>query len=227
MNEHTLKNQQQIWQSRVENEIKSLEDKVLTLSKFISTQVELKSDCDFPPEIRRIMQQIEQRENQKKEISYTKKSSPLVKSKSMNSHLCDKRLELNLPLRSVDENQEVVELYNNNNSTKSFCNSPYQKENEDNKSSKNINVNLKIEDKLSVDSDSGISTPQTPLDIKHGDKTEILQNESKINNLSHPLSNCDVSFTYNGTTKLKTIRPLRANLSRTISTDLLPQNNPC
>lgn len=224
MNEQALKSQLQLYQSKVEPEVKSLEERVITLSKFISTQVELKSDCDFPPEIRRIMQQIEQKENQKRvEIPYTKKTNSLVKSKSMNSHLVDKRLELNLPLRSVDENQEVVELHNNNNTNK--YSKPIIKTDEDSRSSKYSNISLKIDDKPSTDSDSGISTPQTPLDIKQDHKTD-----SKISNgnhLSHPLSNCDVSFTYNGTTKLKTIRPLRANLSRTISTDLLVEKNSC
>lgn len=48
--------------------------------------------------------------------------------------------------------------------------------------------------------DSGVGTPLSP---------------------KHPLSNCDVNFTFNGTTKLKNIRTLNRNLSRNSSPDLL------
>lgn len=52
--------------------------------------------------------------------------------------------------------------------------------------------------------DSGNVTPTSPAATSH----------------IHPLDTCsDVHFTYGGTTKLKTIRPLRAQLSRNSSTD--------
>jgi TBC1 domain-containing protein 4 len=53
-------------------------------------------------------------------------------------------------------------------------------------------------------SDSGNVTPTSPTAANH----------------MHPLDTCsDVHFTYGGTTKLKTIRPLRAQLSRNSSAD--------
>jgi TBC1 domain-containing protein 4 len=53
-------------------------------------------------------------------------------------------------------------------------------------------------------SDSGNVTPTSPASTSH----------------IHPLDTCsDVHFTYGGTTKLKTIRPLRAQLSRNSSAD--------
>ncbi|XP_018567436.1 TBC1 domain family member 1 isoform X2 [Anoplophora glabripennis] len=52
-------------------------------------------------------------------------------------------------------------------------------------------------------SDSGVDTPLSPKTISH-----------------HPLSNCDVTFTYNGTRELKNIRSIR-NLSRNSSPDII------
>lgn len=51
--------------------------------------------------------------------------------------------------------------------------------------------------------DSGVETPLSPKTINH-----------------HPLSNCDVTFTYNGTRELKNIKSLR-NLSRNSSPDII------
>jgi TBC1 domain-containing protein 4 len=69
-------------------------------------------------------------------------------------------------------------------------------------------TNNKITETTPCDSsDSGHVTPTSPAAVSH----------------IHPLDTCsDVHFTYGGTTKLKTIRPLRAQLSRNISVDTLP-----
>lgn len=48
--------------------------------------------------------------------------------------------------------------------------------------------------------DSGVGTPLSP---------------------KHPLSNCDVNFTFNGTTKLKSIKNMNRNMTRNSSPDLL------
>lgn len=61
--------------------------------------------------------------------------------------------------------------------------------------------------------DSGVASPPTSENVLSFEKC-LEQPEV------HPLSGCDVSFTYNGTTKLKTIRSIR-NLSRNSSPDLL------
>jgi TBC1 domain-containing protein 4 len=59
--------------------------------------------------------------------------------------------------------------------------------------------------------DSGNVTPTSPTSTSH----------------IHPLDSCsDVHFTYGGTTKLKTIRPLRAQLSRNSSTDSIQIHKP-
>lgn len=53
--------------------------------------------------------------------------------------------------------------------------------------------------------DSGIGTPLSP---------------QKTGTEPHPLSNCDVQFTYNGTKELKNIKSLR-NMTRNSSPDLI------
>ncbi|KAJ4444134.1 hypothetical protein ANN_05923 [Periplaneta americana] len=68
-----------------------------------------------------------------------------------------------------------------------------------------------IENTQCDSSDSGNVTPTSPIMTNH----------------IHPLDTCsDVHFTYGGTTKLKTIRPLRAHLSRNSSVDSIPMLKP-
>jgi TBC1 domain-containing protein 4 len=73
-------------------------------------------------------------------------------------------------------------------------------------------TNSKIIETTQCDSsDSGNVTPTSPTAANH----------------IHPLDTCsDVHFTYGGTTKLKTIRPLRAHLSRNSSVDSIPVLKP-
>lgn len=73
-------------------------------------------------------------------------------------------------------------------------------------------TNNKIIEATQCDSsDSGNVTPTSPTAANH----------------IHPLDTCsDVHFTYGGTTKLKTIRPLRAQLSRNSSVDSIPMFKP-
>ncbi|KAF2898747.1 hypothetical protein ILUMI_07429 [Ignelater luminosus] len=69
----------------------------------------------------------------------------------------------------------------------------------------NINNNNNNNNKSSPTNsiDSGVGTPSSPREV-----------------VPHPLSNCDVQFTYNGTRELKNIKSLR-NLSRNSSPDML------
>lgn len=71
---------------------------------------------------------------------------------------------------------------------------------EDKLSNYNNNINNKSSPTNSID--SGVGTPSSPREV-----------------VPHPLSNCDVQFTFNGTRELKNIKTLR-NLSRNSSPDM-------
>lgn len=65
------------------------------------------------------------------------------------------------------------------------------------------------------------------IETTHCDSGNVTPTSSTVANHIHPLDTCsDVHFTYGGTTKLKTIRPLRAQLSRNSSVDSIQMFKP-
>lgn len=236
---------QQSQLNRLEMHSRGLEVTVSTLGNFINDLIEEKVDVEIPDEVRRILSQITVVERRKSEAKpqnnllrmfqhATHPDKLMVKSLSTGKisfpgDLDQSMMRSNsLNTKTIKENE--LNACNNNASQKvsnffstSHSNILQQKVHahgnskidiqiqdfEKNMMEKNINLPLNelegFNDKTSPTHsiDSGVGTPNSPKNIEH-----------------HPLSNCDVNFTFNGTRELKNIKSLR-NTVRNSSPDLL------
>ncbi|XP_049824909.1 TBC1 domain family member 1 isoform X2 [Aethina tumida] len=212
---------QQAHINKLEMQSRGLEVTIGTLGNFINGLIEAKVDVEIPSDVRRIMSQLTFSEQQDKLRTFQRDSS-MVKSLSAgkihvnnntedgmtrSNSLNSKALQVDKPKTShffSTSHSNILQNMNNlrSNSKIDITVEDFEKENNARNNEKSTSLPLtdygtKMTPSHSID--SGVGTPSTP---------------------NHPLSNCDVNFTYNGTRELKNIKSLR-NMVRTSSPDLL------
>lgn len=199
----------------LQSQVQSLEVTVETLGQFLSNLIDNRHDVELPGEIRRIVQQINNVEQRKNQPMMNEKK--MGKSLSVNSHL---------GLRVLEELNESLESPSKKKSQ--FFGNTYEQIRQQkagmklNKLESDIKrdemklpdfVEKAINNMTSPEVDSGVCTPISPT------QSIIITNASpsppeKVENLvgieeMHPFSSCgDVNFKFNGTTQLKSIRPV-------------------
>lgn len=200
----------------LQSQVQSLEVTVETLGQFLTNLIDNRHDIELPGEIRRIVQQINNVEQRKKQPLMGEKK--MGKSLSVNSHL---------GLRVLEELNESLESPSKKKSQ--FFGNTYEQIRQQkagmklNKLESDIKRDeMKLPDFVEkainnmtspIEVDSGVGTPISPT------QSIIITNASpsppeKVENLvgieeMHPFSSCgDVNFKFNGTTQLKSIRPV-------------------
>lgn len=214
----------------LQSQVQSLEVTVETLGQFLSNLIDNRHDIELPGEIRRIVQQINNVEQRKKQPLITEKK--MGKSLSVNSHL---------GLRVLEELNESLESPSKKKSQ--FFGNTYEQIRQQkagmklNKLESDVKRDeMKLPDFVEkainnmtspIEVDSGVCTPLSPTQsIIIANPTSSPSPSEKVENIAdieemHPFSGCgDVNFKFNGTTQLKSIRPVhnRAGVTpRTLS----------
>ncbi|XP_015836514.1 TBC1 domain family member 1 isoform X1 [Tribolium castaneum] len=212
---------QQAQLNKLEMHSRALDVTIATLGNFLNTLIEQKVEIEIPDDVRRILNQISYSEKRKSEL---KPQNNLMKmfQKSENDKALVKSLSTGKIMLPVTLDQNILRsnsLEKSPQKTSQFFSSSHnhilQQFNNNNK------IDIKVQEcdlnksiSLPLDSyhekvspcnsvDSGVGTPSSP---KPGDH--------------HPLSNCDVNFTFHGTRELKNIKSIR-NMSRNSSPDII------
>lgn len=212
----------------LQSQVQSLEVTVETLGQFLSNLIDNRHDIELPGEIRRIVQQINNVEQRKKQPLINEKK--MGKSLSVNSHL---------GLRVLEELNESLESPSKKKSQ--FFGNTYEQIRQQKagmKLNKLESDGKRDEMKLPDFVEKAINNMTSPIEVDSGVCTPLSPTQSIINptpspSLSekvenivvieemHPFSGCgDVNFKFNGTTQLKSIRPVhnRAGVTpRTLS----------
>lgn len=216
-------------------QVQSLETTVETLGQFMLNLFETNSDIEIPGDVRRIVQQISNLDSQRKKPIFVERK--IGKSMSVNGQLgfpLKVLEELNestekenhqSPLKAKSPFFENTYMHLRKQNSR---NRPNQLDARDGSVTKpkdvsisNKNNNNSVEptakatsadDDKKSDSglDSGIATPLSP---KEHSITNIIETipaaDAPPLGLHHPFGNCeDVNFKYNGTTQLKSLRPM-------------------
>ncbi|KAJ8916569.1 hypothetical protein NQ315_000213 [Exocentrus adspersus] len=231
---------QQAQLNRLEMQSRAQDVAIATLGNFINALVERKIDVEIPDDVRRILSQISFTERRKSEFKpqqnnlmkmFQMASEPepdnraMVKSlstgkiavpsimdqnmfrtHSLNAHAAKHQSPSNSQEKSSkffssSHNNILQQRLNTQNTVAKIDIKIQDVESTGNEKSVSLPLDSKISPSNSVD--SGVDTPLSPKTVDH-----------------HPLSNCDVNFTYNGTRELKNIKSLR-NLSRNSSPDII------
>lgn len=204
--------------NKLEMQNRAFEVTIATLGSFVNDLIDRKVDVEIPGDVRRIISQITISERRKsdtknnlmKVFNSTSPEKAMVKSLSTGKIALGNSSDQNVPRSNSlntqqQQTQKVSQFFSNTH------NSILQKQ----LSQQNIllNSNAKIDIKIqdfepdtspTHSIDSGVGTPSSPKGV-------------------HPLSNCDVNFTFNGTRELKNIKSLK-HLSRNSSPDILDGN---
>ncbi|RZC35939.1 hypothetical protein BDFB_013426 [Asbolus verrucosus] len=240
---------QQSQLNRLEMQSRALDVTIATLGSFISGLVEQKVEVEIPDEVRRILGQIAFSERRKNELrpqnnlmrmfqkSEAGPDKVMVKSLSAgkitvpssvdgtsrsNSLNQAAREELKNQTNRSPTNSKVSHFFSNshnhilqqkfhpNNAKIDIKIQEFESDlNAKNSNEKSVSLPIPLGDgyheKVSPSNsvDSGVGTPSSPRNTEH-----------------HPLSNCDVNFTFNGTRELKNIKSVR-NMSRNSSPDII------
>lgn len=225
-------------------QVQGLETTVETLGHFMLQMIEKNPNIDCPDDVRRIIQQISTLDSQRKKPIFIERK--IGKSMSVNGNL---GFPLKV-LEELNENVDKENGTSPRKTKSAFFENTYQqlrKQNsrnrlnhidDENKSiTSNASNGSNKSNKLTLnkydDIDSGIATPITPKDannlITNIVEINLLNHTNNINSpattneqLIHPFGNCeDVNFKFNGTTQLKTIRPihLRTTITQNNCTD--------
>lgn len=229
--EKTRSSQQTQIQS-LQMQVQSLETSVETLGQFMLNLFETNSDIEIPGDVRRIVQQIGHLDSQRKQPIFIERK--IGKSMSVNGQLgfpLKVLEELNettekenhkspiktkspffentyMQLRKQNSRNRPNQLDANDvNSTKSHLGNGI---NNNNSVDSIKSIASDVEKKNDSGLDSGIATPLSP---KENTITNIIETipsaDTTSLGLHHPFGNCeDVNFKYNGTTQLKSLRPL-------------------
>lgn len=219
----------------LQTQVQSLETTVETLGQFLLQLFETNHDIDIPGDVRRIVQQIGNLDQQRKKPVFVERK--IGKSMSVNSNL-------GFPLKVLEELSEASERDNGSlsspfRSKSQFFENTYQQlrkqtrmrpsqlepkdeheasvnrfseaaTNGSNESASKSCVNGKDEKILRTSQDqldSGIATPLTP--VKFMESISVVEADGNEPPVLHPFDNCgDVNFKFNGTTQLKSLRPI-------------------
>ncbi|KAL3270621.1 hypothetical protein HHI36_021155 [Cryptolaemus montrouzieri] len=237
---------QQAELNRQEMHTRGLEVTVATLGNFINTLVEDRKDIDIPGDVRRIVSQIVFMEKRKQGNAnlmrnYQQQNPP---NKLMVKSLSTGRLQLNansnteefrfnsLNAQSREELQNAVQRTSNFFSNQHNNILKQKVYNSVSPSVSNTNVTIQESDleenernnNMNKMSNEGLTTPNSPNNnsttvIVAPNILEQATTTEKLDN--HPLSNCDVQFTYNGTRELKHVTKSIRSLSRNSSPNLI------
>lgn len=231
----------------LQSQVQSLETTVETLGQYLLQLFDTNHDIDMPGDVRRIVQQIGNLDQQRKKPVFVERK--IGKSMSVNSNL-------GFPLKVLEELSETSERENVSlpSSKSQFFESTYQQLRKQSKmrpsqlepkdesptngngylegdanglngqnSQSNGNGNGKSPShdektmRTSQDQlDSGIATPLTPVKGNNGIMETINGQDANANGPQalHPFGNCeDVNFKFNGTTQLKSLRPIHLRSS--------------
>lgn len=220
----TTRSSQQSQIQSLQMQVQNLETSVDVLGQFVLRMLD-NNDTEIPDDVRRIVQQMNPQESHRRKPIFIERK--IGKSMSVNS-------QLGLSLKVLEELSESMEK--DGNTTKispkksTFFENTYNQlrkqssqgrlnhidDIENNKKSDNKTNEIKSESP-----DSGIATPLSPKE--HHSITSIIETIptkscNSSSDASHPFGNCeDVNFKYNGTTQLKTLRPLHLRTSITAS----------
>jgi TBC1 domain-containing protein 4 len=230
---------QQSQLNRLEMQSRALDVTIATLGNFIDGLIEQKVEVEIPDDVRRILNQIAFSERRKSElkpqnnlmrmfqrVDAANPDKVMVKSLSTGKISLPNNLDQNvirsnsLNVRKDDQSnrspQKVSHFFStsHNNILQQKVHNKidikiqeFEKElNEKNDKSTGMAIPLREEyEEVSPCNsvDSGMGTPSSPKSTEH-----------------HPLSNCDVNFTFNGTRELKNIKSIR-NMSRNSSPDII------
>ncbi|CAG2057295.1 unnamed protein product [Timema podura] len=227
--------------NRQEAQIRSLELTVAVMGDFIGDLME-RPDIDIPGDVRRIVSCLiaeEKRRNTLKKSTIPvnngnniratdKKSTHVLKSSLSSPNFGFKKMP-NMLLTNIKDHHQISPSNNNN----VIIN---MKESSDTKPIVDVAKNIKTMIKSVENSDSNsdinkqthdsslVAFPRSKLKSSQSSYELCTTNKTDSENLSisnqiHPLDSCsDISFTYSGTTKLKTLRPMRP-LARNPSSD--------
>ncbi|XP_057670519.1 TBC1 domain family member 1 isoform X1 [Diorhabda carinulata] len=200
---------QQAQLNKLEMQNRALDVTVSTLGWFVNSLIEQKVDLDIPDDVQRIISQLSFTERVKNEVKQNNllrmfQKSPekvMTKSQSLN--------KINLPTSILEENRSRTNSFSSKKDSTEKV-SKFFSDSHNNilqqKIHPKIDVTLENKPSPTNSEDSGIITPGSgPVSPK---STE-----------THPLSNCDVTFTFNGTRELKSIKNIK-NL-RHISPDIM------
>lgn len=212
-------------------QVQSLETSVETLGQFMLNLFETNSDIEIPGDVRRIVQQIGHLDSQRKKPIFIERK--IGKSMSVNGQL---GFPLKV-LEELNESTEKENQQSPIKTKSPFFENTYmhlRKQNSRNRPNQldansmkshlgsndiiiNNNNNDSVKPIVSDDekkSDSGLDSGiATPLSPKENSITNIIETippaDTTSLGLHHPFGNCeDVNFKYNGTTQLKSLRPL-------------------
>lgn len=233
---------QQSQLNKVETQNRALDVTISTLGSFINSLIEDKVDVEIPDDVQRILSHLNFSERVKSEVKPQQNNLLKMFQKSPDK-MMQKSLsmgKINLPpnsehnrsrTNSLSQNKDILpnlETTPSNSAekiSKFFSNSHHnilqQKHNSQNNLLNNAKIDITVQEfeheeisnaltkKIDFDAnkisptnseDSGVGTPNSPKE-------------------THPLSNCDVTFTFNGTKELKSIKNFK-NL-RQCSPDIL------
>ncbi|XP_044260359.1 TBC1 domain family member 1 isoform X2 [Tribolium madens] len=218
---------QQAQLNKLEMHSRALDVTIATLGGFLNTLIEQKVEIEIPDDVRRILNQISYSERRKSEF---KPQNNLMKmfQKSENEKALVKSLSTGKIMLPVTLDQDILR---SNSLIRENCEKSPQKTSHFFSSSHNHilqqfnNNNTKIDIKVQeCDLNKSISLP---LDSYHEKVSPCNSIDSGVGTPSspkpgdhHPLSNCDVNFTFHGTRELKNIKSIR-NMSRNSSPDII------
>lgn len=230
-----MRTAQQSTINKLEMHARGMDVTISTLASFINNLIEEKHDLEIPGDVQRILTQYSHIENNKSKnfMNLFKKhetSPPKIinPNKLMVKSLSTGKISLNndIILRTNNGHADKYFEENNQKNNNFFSNSHMDILKEKlNPDWSNGNVAIKVDGviensinnvALALNADKEFSTKPSPtLSIDSGIETPLSPRTSE----NHPLSNCGVAFTYNGTRELKNIRTLK-NFSRNSSPDL-------
>lgn len=207
--------------NKLEMQNRTYEVTIATLGSFINNLMDERKDIEMPGEVRRIISQItvsEKRKNQNNLMKmFSTENSRCSPEKLMVKSLSTGKITLPNPEGMVRSNSLNTQGQTPTQKVSNFFSSSHSDILQKRQSMQNVLSNAKIDIKIQefdlndksislplegkASPDSGIGTPMSPKE-------------------AHPLSNCDVNFTYNGTRELKTIKSIK-NLSRNSSPDMM------
>lgn len=240
----TIRKVQQSEINRQEVEKRGLEVTISTLGHFINDLIEDKKVTEIPGDVRRMVSEIifvekKKQGNMQQKSRNTPVNKPLIKSQStgrlqLNSNAYHEEIRFNsLNAQTRDDLQRTVQRtsnffsnqHNNILKQKLYHNvSPnlsnidltiLENDNEENEKNNNMNdINTTLVSNTPSSPNNNTPTLIIPTEILE----ETISDTKKIDN--HPLSNCDVAFTFGGTRELKHIKNNRS-LSRNSSPNLM------
>ncbi|XP_060532714.1 TBC1 domain family member 1 isoform X2 [Cylas formicarius] len=237
---------QQARLNRSEMQSRGLEVTVATLANFIGTLIDQKVDVEIPDDVRSIMSKISINEKQKQQEGsqnnllkmfqqHDNAMSPdrlMVKSLSTGRIALSTNLDQSMPrsnsLNANAQNALPAGLKREEKKSQFFSSShsnilEQQRLNNSQSNLPNSRIDIKIQEYENNRKNSDVVADDSKVSPTHSVDSGVGTPSSPKTLNNHPLSNCDVNFTYNGTRELKNIKCLK-NYQRNSSPDVLTKS---